>query len=446
VLATLTLDAAPPSPPLDFNLRDPAGRTYRLADWRDRPVVVVVFLGVDCPLAKLYAPRLIELSKRHPRRTAFAAVFPNQHDTVRDVARYAREHAVPFPALRDVGNVVADRFDARRSPEVFVLDQARRVRYRGRIDDQYSVGIHRPRATSHELADAVESLLAGKPVRVAETTPPGCPISRVKKNTVRDHSVTYCRDVAPILARRCVACHRPGQSAPFALTSHAAASGWAGAIREVIEERRMPPRGADPAHGTFANEPSLTPAEKDTLFRWIDAGCPEGDRRHLPPPPTFPEGWTIPRPNLVLSMPVEFEVPAEGVIEYQHFRVDPGFKEDRWVTAAEIMPGNRSVVHHCNIFLQPPGIDDPEYLAEAGKLGSYCLTMIAQGTPPMRLPPGMAKRIPAGWRIVFVMHYQAVGSRQKDRTRLALTFADPNSWSAKYDAWTKEWNRIANGG
>jgi hypothetical protein len=215
--------------------------------------------------------------------------------------------------------------------------------------------------------------------------------------------------------------------APFALTDYRAASGWAGAIREVVEEGRMPPWGANPAHGKFANDRSLTAREKQVLLAWIDAGAPEGDPRDLPPPAKFPDGWSIPGPDLVVSMPEPFTVPAEGTVEYQYFVVDPGFREDRWVRAAEIMPGNRAVVHHCNVFLQPPGVNDPMALPEAGPGGSYCLTMMAPGTPPLVLQEGLAKRIPAGWRIVFVLHYTPVGSVQKDQTRLALTFADPGS-------------------
>jgi peroxiredoxin len=431
----LSLSACAAAPPVsgdgigvridDFSLRDAKGEAHRLADWWDRKLVVVVFLGVDCPLAKLYAPRLTELAHTYQKRgVGFLAIAPNRHDSAADLGRYQRQHRLPFPLVRDVGQVVADRFAARRSPEVFVLDPQRRVRYRGRIDDQYAVGVQKQRATRRDLVDALEALLAGKPVAVSVTEAPGCPIARAPRD-VRPAAVTYCRDVAPILQKRCQVCHRRGQSAPFALTSYREAAGWAQAVREVVEDRRMPPWGANPRHGKFANDPSLTAGEKDTLFRWIDAGCPEGDAKDLPPPATFATGWSIPGPDLVVSMPEPFTVPAEGTIEYQYIRVDPGFKEDRWVRAAEVMPSNRAVVHHCNVFLQPPGYDDPEDLAEAGKLGSYCLTMTASGTPPLVLPAGMAKRIPAGWKIVFVMHYQAIGSVQKDQTRLALTFCDP---------------------
>ncbi len=411
----------------DFALRDHQGRTWRLSDLRDRKAVVVVFLAVDCPLAKLYAPRLVELAGAYERKgVGFVAVCSNQHEEIRDLARYVRLHSIPFPVLKDTGNVIADRFAAQRSPEAFVLDSQRQICYRGRIDDQYAVGLQKPRVGSRDLANAIDAVLAGKPVSVPVTVAPGCPISRVERQS-RPAKINYSKDVAAILQKRCQVCHRPGQSAPFSLISYHDASGWAGAIREVIEAGRMPPWGANPKHGTFANDPSLSSAERKTVLEWIDAGCSEGDAADLPAPATFSDGWRIPGPDLVLPIPEPFTVPAQGAIDYVYIRVDPGFREDRWIKAAEILPGNPAVVHHCNIFLQPPGMKNPEDLIPQGKLGSYCLTQTAPGTPPMILPEGRAKRIPAGWKIVFVLHYQAIGSVQEDQTRLGLTFADPKT-------------------
>ncbi len=235
---------------------------------------------------------------------------------------------------------------------------------------------------------------------------------------------TWCRDVAPVAQRRCQVCHRAGQVGPFELRTYRDTLTRADTLREAVADGRMPPWGANPAHGRFANDLSLTASEKELLLAWVDAGCPEGDPADLPPPAAFPEGWEIGPPDLVVSMPEEFRVPATGVVEYQSFTVDPGLREDRWVTAAEIRPGNRKVVHHCNVFLQPPGRDG---VWSQGSLGSYCLAAMAQGTPPTVLPAGMAKRVPAGWKLVFVMHYTPVGTEQADRTSIALRFADPAS-------------------
>src|SRR5262249_12053922 len=149
-----------------------------------------------------------------PRGVAFVGINSNQHDSVTDVARYAHTHKLPFPILKDPGNVVADRFGARRTPEAFVLDPDRVVRYRGRIDDQYPVGTHRAAVGRRDLAVALEELLAGKPVSEPLTQPAGCLISRVRK-PADDGTVTYTRDVAPVLQNHCQVCHRPGEIAPF---------------------------------------------------------------------------------------------------------------------------------------------------------------------------------------------------------------------------------------
>jgi peroxiredoxin len=419
----LSAPALPADAPVtDVTLRDCRGQPWRLADCKDRRLLVVAFVGVECPLAKLYGPRLAELARRYgPRGVAFVGIDPNERDSPRAVAAYGRKHNITFPLLCDPGAAVAGRFGAERTPEVFVLDARRVVRYRGRIDDQYDVQVHRGRPARQDLAQALDELLAGKPVSVPVTAAPGCRIGRPDPSPATG-KVTYHRDVAAVVQRRCQGCHRPGEVGPLSLTNYREARGWAAMIREVVEDGRMPPWGADPRHGRFANDPTLSKEEKDLLFQWIDGGCPEGDGADAPPPPAFVDGWNIGTPDVVVAMPEPFGVPPEGVVEYQFIEVDPGFREDRWVRAAEIRPGNRAVVHHCNVFLQPPGAPGPQ---EQRALGSTCLAALAPGTPALELPDGMAKRIPAGWRLVFVMHYTPVGSVQTDRTCIGLRFADP---------------------
>src|SRR5262245_50649897 len=110
----------------DFTLLDAKGRAHRLSDWREAKAVVVVFLAVDCPLAKLYAPRLKQLDERYSAQgVKFVAIAPGRQDNAA-IGRYVRQHSFPFPILRDTGSVIADRFGAERSPEAFILDEARR--------------------------------------------------------------------------------------------------------------------------------------------------------------------------------------------------------------------------------------------------------------------------------------------------------------------------------
>jgi peroxiredoxin len=409
----------------NFELRDARGQMHQLSDWREKKLVVVAFLGVDCPVARLYGPRLAEMARTYGSRgVGFLAIDANQHDAPSDMIRYLRDHPLRFPFLKDAANRVADQFGAQRNPEVFVLDEGRIIRYRGRIDDQYTPGAQRSSPGRHDLAIALEELLAGRPVSQPLCPASGCLISRIRKPPTHG-AITYGRDIAPILQKHCQACHRSGEIAPFSLTSYQDAVGWAETIREVVADRRMPPWHADPRYGKFANDPSLSEREKELLFAWIDGGCPQGDPSESHSPPlSFPQGWRIPTPDQVISMPEPFTVPAEGTIEYQYIVVDPGFREDRWIQAAEVRPGNRAVVHHCNVFLQPPNSPD---IQPQGELGSYCLIAAAPGTPPLVLPTGMAKRVPAGWRFVFVLHYTAIGSVQTDQTVLGLRFADPRS-------------------
>jgi peroxiredoxin len=167
-LLTLLLVASAPSesPAIpDVELTDPAGVTHRLGDWHSSRLVVVALLSADCPLARLYTPRLNELAGEYATRgVTFTAVFPNDHDAASAVARFGKAHGVGFPLLLDPGAKVSDRFGARRTPEVFVLDEKRVVRYRGRIDDQYDTATHRAQPTRRDLALALDELLDGRPV------------------------------------------------------------------------------------------------------------------------------------------------------------------------------------------------------------------------------------------------------------------------------------------
>ncbi|HJT34152.1 MAG TPA: redoxin domain-containing protein [Pirellulales bacterium] len=411
----------------DFSLRDPRGREGSLAaaftpadgeNSTPPKFVVVAFVGCECPLARQYAPRLAKLAEEYqPRGVAFLAIDSNQQDTLAELADFARTYEIKFPLLKDPGNVVADRFAAARTPEVFLLDDQRIVRYRGRIDDQFIVGRQRPQATRRDLAIALEELLSGQPVSVTETDVQGCRIGRLQKREAAGE-VTYSNQIARLLDRRCVECHRPGEVAPFALTSYDEAVGWAESMREVIEQGRMPPWFANPEFGKFHNDPRLSEEEKRLLADWVDAGCPEGDRSQLPEPRQFTAGWQIPPPDQVVYIRDEpVDVPAEGVVKYQYYTVDPGFTADTWIKAAECRPDNRAVVHHIVAFFVPPG-EKPR-----GRRGA--MVGFAPGMPPTIFPEGAAMLVPAGSKIVFQLHYTPNGSPQKDRSSLGLVFADP---------------------
>lgn len=286
--AVLAADATqqPPTPvgkQIDnFKLQDYLGAEHQLADWSNKKAVVVAFLGTECPLSLLYGPRLAELAKEYePRDVAFVGIDSNRQDSLAEIAHYARVHGIEFALLKDPGNAVADQFGAQRTPEVFLLDGERMVRYRGRIDDQYGFGYARPEPEHRDLAAAIDQVLAGDAVATAATKAAGCLIGReIRKPPTGD--ITYTKHVAGIFNAHCVRCHRKGEIGPFTLSSYDDVLGWTAMIREVIDEGRMPPWHADPKFGHFSNDSRLNDEEKRLVFEWIDNGSPEGDAAELP--------------------------------------------------------------------------------------------------------------------------------------------------------------------
>jgi peroxiredoxin len=408
----------------DFRLPDHLGQEHALADLADQDLVVVAFLGTECPLAKLYAGRLQTIADDYAgRKVAVVAIMSNVQDSPADIAAFVREHKITYTVLKDRDNEVATMFEAERTPQVFLLDRDRVVRYQGRIDDQYLVGIPRDKPTREDLRLAIDELLAGKAVSVSKTEPLGCIIGRAHKPAA-DSPVTYARDIAPILQERCVECHREGEIGPFSLTSYDEVAGWGEMMAEVVRQRRMPPWHADHRYGSFANDRSMPNDEKEMIYRWVDNGCPAGDLADLPKPREFTAGWQLPRePDAIVSMPETFTVPAEGGpggVPYKHFRVDSGFKEDKWIAAAEVVPGNRSVVHHVITYVVPPGGDEDR---ERDRI------FLAAYVPGLRFDPfpaGSARRVPAGSTFLFQLHYTPNGSEQQDQTQIGLVFADLN--------------------
>lgn len=250
--------------------------------------------------------------------------------------------------------------------------------------------------------------------------------------------VTFTSDVAPILQRNCVTCHRPGEVAPMSLMSYKEVRPWAKSIREVVVERRMPPWFADPGYGEFSNDCRLSQKEIDTIVAWVDGGVREGDPREMPPATKFTEGWTIGKPDIVFSMTEEYKVPAEGVIPYKFFVVPTNFTEDKYVQLAEIRQGNRQLVHHIIVDVRypehgpvpPAGELTPERRETIRQQGSTTvrdsdgrLVGWAPGEAPLILRPGHAKLIKAGSVLIFQVHYTTNGVAGTDRSSVGLIFS-----------------------
>ncbi len=406
-----------------FTLRDYRGRERSLSEFAGKPLVVA-FLGNDCPLVKLYATHLSKLAAEYaPKGVAIIGINSNRQDSVTEIGAFAQRYKVEFPILKDPDNAIADRFAAARTPEVFVLDGAGVIRYRGRIDDQFGIGFQKKEPSRRDLAVALDEVLAGKSVSLATTSPPGCLIGRTPKVTPHG-DVTFTKHIAGILQHRCMECHREGEIAPFPLVTYDEVVGWADMICEVVDEGRMPPWFANPAHGKFENDCRLTDDEKQLLHTWVANGCPEGEASDLPPAKEFATGWRIGEPDDVFYMRDKpWKVQAEGTAPYEMFEMDPGFKEDKWIQAAEARPGNRAVVHHIIVFVMPPG--------GGMRFGGGAQLGYAPGMPPRVFKPGTAMKVPAGSKLLFQMHYTPIGTPQEDLSYIGFKYADPKTVQKK---------------
>lgn len=411
-----------------LTLPDFRGRSHSLEDVADSQLVVVAFLGVDCPLARRYAPRLQELSSEFSGRSvAFLAIDSHEQDSLTEMAAFAQRYGLAFPFLKDLKQATADEFGVERTPTAYILDADRRVRYVGRIDDQFglgsSSGYAKPTIGRRDLAEALEELLTGRGVSQPSTPVAGCRIGR-RRAATGGGEATYTKHIAKLLDEKCVSCHRPGEIGPLSLTDYDDVVGWADMIREVVADGRMPPWSANPDVGEFRNEARLTEVEKRTLDSWIDSGCPRGEPSDLSPPITRTEGWRIATPDQVVRMREPIQIPAEGVVAYRYFYVNPGWKEDRWIQAVEVRPGNRAVVHHILVSIVSPL---SHWNLPRGAGGPTQLTSYVPGGDPHAYEPGIAVYAPAGSQILFEIHYTPNGVPQEDQSGLALVFADPSS-------------------
>jgi hypothetical protein len=258
-------------------------------------------------------------------------------------------------------------------------------------------------------------------------------------------AVTFNKDVLPILQQKCQVCHRPGEIGPMPFQTFQGTRPWARAIKAAVVARTMPPWFADPRYGHFANDKRLTDDEIATITSWVDGGAPEGDEKDKPAPVVFRDNWNI-RPDLVFQLPKPLKIPATGTVEYTYVAISSPFKEDTWVAAGEIRPGNRARVHHVIAMVRPKG---SKWMMQA-QLGAepwapgptrHVDMLRASGGDPSVLAseffvgyvPGMeaqrfdigrsARLIPAGADLVLEVHYTTNGVEGEDQTKVGLELA-----------------------
>jgi hypothetical protein len=294
--------------------------------------------------------------------------------------------------------------------------------------------------TIRHLAAAASALVVGL---LAQT---GAPLRAANA------PVTFSEDVAPIIFNECATCHRAGEAAPFPLTSYAEVRPVGRRIGEVVTQRVMPPWKPSSDY-KFAHERRLTDPQIETIRQWVIDGMLEGDRSKLPALPHFTEGWQLGEPDLALTMPEAFDVPASGPDIYRTFVLPMNLDHDVWVRAIDFRPEARDVVHHSLFFVDPTsasrdrdaldatpgfaggmgggvggglrgrrgrgaaGADRGEAQAASG-IGGW-----AVGARALELPAGLAYFVPKGSDLLLSTHFHPSGKEEHERSTIGLYFA-----------------------
>jgi peroxiredoxin len=431
-------------PTANFTLTDSTGKKWTLHD-QTAKAVVVVFLAAECPMSNGYLPALADLHAKYADKgVTLVGVFPDAETTAAQLAAHAKEYKVPFPLFADHEQVAVTALGAKTTPEAVVLDGTFTVRYRGRIDDRY-VARQKPKATvtRHDLTVALDELLAGKAVTIPETKAFGCPIAMPEKKAA-DTTVTFYKDVLPVLQNHCQACHRPGQVGPFSLTSYKQAAKWAELCLEEVKAKRMPPWKPE-KNPLLVGERTLPTEAAKVLETWVTQGMPEGNPKDAPPAVTHTDDWAFGKPDLILEAPGETTIAATGRDTFRVIVFPTNLPEDTYITALEVKPGNPRVVHHTLQLIDTLGLarkfqaeaaktqkpDDPDrgpgyavsmgfgFLPDISKtLGGW-----APGMLPKKLPVGVGQILPKGADLCLHVHYHRTGKVETDRTKIGLYFA-----------------------
>jgi hypothetical protein len=407
----------------NFRLLDQNGASHELYYHSDAKAVVLMAHGNGCDIVRQTLPALKELREKYRAQgVEFLLIDSNLQDGRDAIAQEAAEFGIDFPILVDETQLIGESLGVARTADVFVIDpKTWKLMYRGPVDDRLAYGAQRPAATKSYLIDALDAVLAGKPISAAQIDAVGCLVNLPERDRRDAHAkISYSEQIAPLLTAKCASCHRSGGGAPWAMTSYEMVRGFAPMIREVIRTKRMPPWHADPHYGSFVGERSMSDDDARMLVHWIEAGAPRGDG---PDPltaiqPSTTE-WTLGKPDLIVEVPA-FEVPATGVVNYQYPRAANPLGHDAWIRAIEILPGNRSIVHHVLVGLDDPGNGSQRAIrGQIGELGGYAP---GKNAVPYPADSGILLRKEAGFR--FQMHYTPNGKAATDVTRVGLFFYD----------------------
>ncbi|MBJ7413000.1 MAG: redoxin domain-containing protein, partial [Phenylobacterium sp.] len=313
----------------------------------DAKAIVLISHANGCPIVRNLAPALKAMKAKYESQgVQFLMVNSAIQDSMEAIAKEKAEYGFDIPILKDANQLVGEQLGVTRTAEVFVIDpKTWKITYRGPLDDRLDYGTQKAVAQHTWAADAIDATLAGRQAMAASKQSVGCLIDFPNRKVA---TISYVKEVAPILEKKCAACHTEGGIGPFAMSSYEMVKGFSPMIREVLRTDRMPPWNVDPHVSKFADDKSLTPAEIKTVVHWVEQGAPRDgttDPLAVAAKKRVVAEWPLGKPDLVLELPT-YKIPASGVVDYQRPIVVNPLTEGKWVKASTYVVNQRQAVHH----------------------------------------------------------------------------------------------------
>ena len=402
----------------NFVLLDHNGEAQELYYDKSAKAIVLMIHGNGCQIVRSILPDYEALrAEFESKGVNFLMLNANLQDNRETIASDAAEWGIDVPILVDSAQIIGPSLKLTRTAEVIVIDPAsREIIYRGAINDRVYYERQKKTASEHYVKDALDAMLAGEEVGLREVKSVGCIVNFPEQQ----EKITYAETIAPLLIDGCVACHREGGIAPWAMSEYRMIQGFAPMIREVLRTKRMPPWHADPEVGEWQHSAELNAADTKKLINWIEAGAPRGEGEDpLTKVKSSAAEWPLGEPDLIVKVPA-FDVPANGIVDYQFPVVANPLDKDAWVVAATVVPGNMQAVHHVLVGSadEPPVQDDLESVFQNYIMG------YAPGNESAFMPEGTGVFVPKGGVYQFQMHYTPYGKATTDVTRVGLYFSD----------------------
>lgn len=408
----------------DYALYDQKGNFHRFSYYNNTQGIVLYVQGNGCPMVRNSFQDYQSIANEYAEKGfQFFMINANLQDDRSSIEKEANDYRFTIPVLDDSAQIVAHMLDITVTTEIIVLHPiTREVLFRGPVNNKFDFETQRLEATDEYLKNALNAILKGEKPTSNKEAVRGCKVtlrSQLDLNT----SITYTKDIAPILQKHCIRCHHQGGIAPWNMSDYATISGWSQMIKQVIITKRMPPWKADPQIGNFKSNFSLPDSSAYKLIQWIDHGVPFGQGSDPLVDLEIPsKEWKMGTPDTIITFRKE-ELPPNGVIPYRYQTIDLDMGEDRWISGIEIQPSNPKVMHHILVSHddrngQSPIVNRPPY-----KWIDNFIALGGMGDQATLFPEQSGVFLSKNSTLTAQIHYTPTGKPESDVTQIGLYFS-----------------------